>query len=47
MGFYLTADGAELTPELLQSAELTTEKIEEACAELEEDCASAQAMLMG
>ncbi len=47
MGFYLTAEGAELTPALLHDANLTTEKIEVTCEELQEDCAAAQAMLMG
>lgn len=47
MGFYLTAEGAQLTPELLQTAALTTERVEESCEELEEDCAAAQAMLLG
>ena len=42
---YLTK--GEVTPELMQEAQLTPEKIEEACAELEEDCSNAQAMLMG
>ena len=47
MGFYLTAERDEVTLKLMQAAQLTSEKIEQACVELEEDCSSAQAMLMG
>ena len=47
MGFYVTAERSEITPELLQDAQLTPEKIEAACEELEEDCGAAKAMLMG
>lgn len=46
-GFYVTAERAEITPELLQDAQLTPKKIETACEELEEDCGAAKAMLMG
>ena len=47
IGFYLTAYGQELTPDLLQHAHLTQEMIDEACGNLEKDYAEAQAMLMG
>ncbi len=46
MGFYLTAHGAELTPQIMQDAQLTPEKIEEACEQLEDDCSEAKSMLM-
>ncbi|MCH8965789.1 MAG: HDOD domain-containing protein [Planctomycetes bacterium] len=46
MGFYLSAQEAELTPQLLQDAHLTPEKIEEACEQLEEDSDEAKSMLM-
>jgi putative nucleotidyltransferase with HDIG domain len=46
LGFYLSAQGSELTPEILKDAQLTPEKVEEACAQLEEDCNEAKAMLM-
>ena len=46
MGFYMTAQGTELTPQILQDAQLTPEKVEEACEQLEEDINEAKAMLM-
>ncbi len=46
MGFYLSAQEAELTPQLLQDAHLTPEKIEEACEQLEEESDEAKSMLM-
>lgn len=47
IGFYLTAYGSELTPELLNSTNLTQQMVDEACADLEQEYTEAQAMLMG
>ena len=47
LGFYLTADGAELTPELLDAAGLDQETVDTVIETLEEDTADAEGMLVG
>jgi HD-like signal output (HDOD) protein len=47
IGFYLTAEESELTPELLEMAGLTQEHIDATLETLEEDCSQAESMLQG
>ncbi len=47
IGFYLTAEGAELTPGLLETAQVTQEQVDMTVETLEEDCSDAEIMLRG
>lgn len=47
IGFYLSAESEEPSPQLMHAAGLSYEQVETMCETLEEDCDQAQAMLMG